>query len=140
MGNDIQTPRESSTSRGVFRFWRDPVCVGAWVLYLLNRFVLVSHFGQQIPFLFEHGDDLLFLPAALPPFLWARERLRLRGPQGAPTWREIIVITALCSIVFEWLGPKFLGHSVGDWNDVAAYWVGALWAGTIWNWRKIKRK
>ncbi len=139
MKDDASTPRENSGSRGVYHFWRDPVCVGSWALYLLNRFFLVRHFGQQIPFLPEHGDDVLFLPAALPPFLGARQKLRLRGPKGAPTWREIVVITTLCSIIFEWLGPKYIGYSVGDWGDVAAYWTGALVAGTLWNWRKIKR-
>jgi hypothetical protein len=139
MKNDLETPREDVTSRGVFAFWRDPVCLGSWALYLLNRFLLIRYFGQQFPFLAQHGDDALFLPAALPPFLWVRQQLRLRGPRGAPTWREIIVITLLCSVAFEWLGPKFLGHSVGDWGDVLAYWAGALVAGTIWNWRKMKR-
>ncbi len=136
MPNATQTPRETD-SRGVYRFWRDPVCLGSWALYLLNRFFLIQHFGQQFPFLREHGDDTLFLPAALPPFLWVRGRLGLRRPRGAPTWREIIVMTVLCSIIFEWLGPKFLGHSVGDWGDVAAYWAGALVAGAWWNRRKF---
>ena len=131
------TPCEAEVSRGVYLFWRDPVCVGSWALYVVNRFFLIRHFGAHAPFLRDHFDDTLFLPAALPPYLWARERLNLRGPKGAPTWREIVVLTAICSVLFEWLGPKTLGHSVGDWGDVAAYWVGALAAGAWWN-RRVR--
>jgi len=133
MNTPNRTPRETQNSRGVFAFWRDPVCVGSWALYIVNRIVLAPRFGEAFPFLRDHFDDLLFLPAALPPFLWAREKLGLRGPKGAPTWREVLILTLLASIIFEWLGPKFLGHSVGDWGDVAVYWVGAIVAGAWWN-------
>jgi len=128
-----KAPRETPDSRGAFVFWRDPICMGSWALYVVNRFYLAPRFGDAIPFLREHFDDTLFLPAALPPFLWIRQRLGLRGPIGAPTWREVVVLTFLCSVFFEWLGPKYLGHSVGDWGDVAVYWLGAIVAGACWN-------
>lgn len=132
MNFGIQTPREPD-SRGVFRFWRDPLCLGSWALYILNRFVLAPRFGTDFPFLRDHFNDLLLVPAALAPFLWARQKLGLRRAMNAPTWREIVVLTLLASIVFEGLGPKFVGHSVGDWRDVFVYWLGALVAGAWWN-------
>ena len=135
-----QTPREITTSRGVYCFWRDPLCLFSWVLYCLNHFVLAPRFGGGIPFLREHLDDLLLVPAALPPFLWARQKLGLRSASGPPTPREIVVITLIASIAFEWLGPKYLGRSVGDWNDVAVYWVGALVAGSWWNRHRFKNR
>lgn len=133
MEHDVKAPRETFDSRGAFVFWRDPVCMGSWALYMFNRYFLAPHFGGQIPFLYEHFNDTLFLPAALPPFLWIRQQLKLREPKGAPTWREVIILTALCSVFFEWLGPKYLGHSVGDWGDVVVYWLGAVVAGGWWN-------
>ncbi len=143
MPDTLPAPREVQPSRGVYSFWRDPVCVGSWALYVVNRFLLIRHFGAHLPFLYEHFDDTLFLPAALPPYLWMRERLGLRGTRGAPTWREVIITTALCSVLLEGLGPRFIPQSwhasVGDWGDVAAYWVGALVAGAWWNRRYFLR-
>ncbi len=132
MKTEPETPHETRP-RGVWMFWRDPVCLGSWALYLLNRFLVAPRFGSEVPFLREHFNDLLFLPAALPPFLWAREKLGLRALKGAPSWREVLVLTFFASVLFEWLGPRFVGHSVGDWNDVAVYWIGALVAGAWWN-------
>ena len=136
----IRTPRENSTSRGVYCFWRDPLCLSSWALYALNRFVLAPRFGGEMPFLREHLDDLLLVPSSLPPFLWARAQLGLRAVSGPPTPREIVIITLIASVGFEWLGPKYLGHSVGDWNDVAVYWVGALVAGLWWNRHHFQNK
>jgi hypothetical protein len=127
-----QTPREKSTLRGVYQFWRDPVCLVGWALYALNRFLLAPRFGQDFPFLYEHFNDSLLVPAALPPFIWARQQFGLRHASGVPTIREIVVVTLIASVVFEWFGPKYLGHSIGDWGDVAVYWLGALVAGAYW--------
>ena len=121
---------------GAFSFWRDPVCLGSWALYAFNRFFLEAHFGAQIPFLREHFNDSLLIPAALPVLVWARGALGLREQNGAPTWREIAFWLAIWSLFFEFLGPKFIGHSVGDWGDVAVYCLGALVAGVLWNWRQ----
>lgn len=133
MNSQIQTPRKLPVSHGVFLFWQDPLCITSWAVYILNRFLLAPHFGTQIPFLREHLDDLLLVPAALPAFLWARQMLGLRRESGHPTWREIVLLTFLASVLFEWLGPRFLGHSVGDWDDVAVYWIGAILSGLWWN-------
>ena len=133
MDETHQMPHTAADTCEPYEFWRDPVCMGSWALYVVNKFFLIRHFGRDVPFLYEHFDDTLFLPAALPPYLWMRQSLGLRGPKGAPTWRETVIITFWCSVLFEWLGPKYLGHSVGDWGDVFVYWVGALAAGAWWN-------
>ncbi|HEX8463525.1 MAG TPA: hypothetical protein VF627_02820 [Abditibacterium sp.] len=119
-----------------FQFWRDPLCVASWALYGLNRFVLAPRLGAYFPFLREHLDDVLLIPAALPLLVWARSRLGLRPHQAAPTWREIWFWTALWAIVFEFVGPRFIGHSVGDWLDALSYAAGALIAGRVWNRRR----
>ncbi|BCM93784.1 hypothetical protein IAD21_05675 [Abditibacteriota bacterium] len=138
MQNPTQTSGEVVSSPDVYEFWRDPVCLASWALYLLNRFVWVPRFGHELPFLSEHLDDLLLVPAALPPFVWARQCLGLRHVSGTPTVREVGVVTFIASVVFEWLGPKYLGHSVGDWNDVAVYWLGALFGGGWWTLVRFK--
>ncbi len=138
MQTPAQTPREDSTSRGVYQFWCDPVCLLSWGLYFFNRFFLAPRFGHEIPFLRDHFNDSLLVPSALPPFLWARQQLGLRRTAGLPSVREIVVITLIASVAFEWLGPKYLGHSVGDWGDVGVYWLGALLAGAWWRWRDKK--
>ena len=123
---------------GAFPFWRDPVCVSSWALYALNRAVLAPHFATQIPFLRAHFNDSLLIPAALPVLIWARGVLNLRNENGPPTWREIAFWLLIWSLIFEFLGPKWIGHSVGDWRDVLAYVLGALVAGAIWNGRRVK--
>ncbi|RYX82338.1 hypothetical protein EON83_19775 [bacterium] len=132
MQASVRAPREAETLRGVYQFWRDPVCLLSWALYFFNRFVLVPRFGAEVPLLYEHFNDSLLVPAALPPFVWARQCFGLRHAAGYPTPREIVVTTLIASIAFEWLGPKYIGHSVGDWGDVAVYWLGALVAGICW--------
>lgn len=122
-------PRED----GVYRFWRDPVCLGSWALYVLNRFWLVPAFALHWPLLRDHLGDSLLIPAALPPLLWVRSRAGLRPYRGFPSWREIVFWTALSSVFFEFLGPRLLHRSVGDWGDVVAYWVGATVAGLWWH-------
>lgn len=126
-GRDLLPELKSSYSP-----WRDPVCLGSWALYALNRGFLEARWGDSWPFLREHLNDSLLVPAALPLLLWARWKLRLRASDGPPTWKEIWFWTALWALLFEALGPRFLGHSVGDWRDVAAYFAGAMLAGTVW--------
>lgn len=128
------TPSSLKREDGVYHFWRDPVCLGSWLLYVVNRFALIPLFAAYIPFLREHLDDSLLIPAALPPLLWVRTVCGLRPSQGVPSWREIVFWTALSSLFFEYLGPRYLHHSVGDWGDVVVYWVGGILAGLIWNW------
>ena len=60
-----------------FRYGADPLCVASWVAYALNRWIGIPLYGAQVPFLRAYFNDALLIPAALPPLLWLRRRLRL---------------------------------------------------------------
>ena len=113
---------------------RDPICLAAWGAYCLNRFLLAPQFGADLPFLREHFNDSLLIPAALPLLYWARARAGLRADNAPPTLRDIMLWCAAWSLVFEFVGPRIFHRSVGDWGDVAAYFAGGLIAALWWNW------
>lgn len=116
--------------------WSDPICLAAWGAYFLNRFLLAPHFGADLLFLREHFNDSLLIPAALPLLYWARFRLGLRADNSPPSVRDVLLWCAGWSLVFEWLGPRFLHTSVGDWGDVAAYFIGGFVAALWWSWNR----
>ncbi len=113
--------------------WTDPICLLAWVAYCLNRFVLAPQFGGTFPFLRDHFNDSLLIPAALPLLYWARFRFGLREYNRPPTWRDVMLWCAAWALIFEWAGPHFLHRSVSDWGDVAAYFIGGIIAAAWWN-------
>lgn len=121
-------------SRASYRPWRDPLCVLAWGAFAFNRFWFAPQFGASIPFLREHFNDSLLIPAALPALYWIRWKLGLRSTPAPPTWRDIVFWCVGWSLFFEWLGPRLLHHSVGDWGDVLAYFAGGVVAGLWWGW------
>jgi hypothetical protein len=109
---------------------RDPLCVAACVLYLLNRFWLRAHVGG--PFLQGQFNDLLLIPAALPLVLWVQRRVGVRHDDARPRWAEIALHLVVWSFAAEWVMPHFSTHATGDWRDVAAYSAGAAVAGCWW--------
>ena len=113
--------------------WTDPICLAAWGAYLLNRFWWAPSFGADLPLLREHFNDSLLIPAALPLLYWARFRAGLRANDAPPSWRGVLSWCAAWSLVFEWIGPRYFHYSVGDWGDVAAYFVGGIIAALWWN-------
>ena len=119
--------------------WTDPICLVAWSAYFLNRLVLAPQFGHFSPFLTRHFNDALLVPAALPVLYWLRFRLGLRSSNARPSWRAVMLWCAAWSLIFEWFGPRFLHYSVGDWGDVAAYFIGGVVAAAWWN-RKPKNE
>ena len=125
----------SPSQRAQWKPWADPICVAAWGAYCLNRFVLAPHFGEALPFLREHFNDSLLIPAALPLLYWARFRVGLRERNALPLWRDVLLWCAIWSLMFEWVGPRFLRRSVGDWGDVAAYFGGGIIAAAWWHFR-----
>lgn len=113
-----------------FGYLRDPLCVAACLLYVLNRGWLRAHFGGD--FLTGYCNDLLFIPAALPPVLWLQRKLGVRADDRPPQWGEIGLHLTVWSIVAEGLAPLVLARATGDWRDVLAYGAGALVAGIWW--------
>lgn len=114
-----------------YRYALDWVCWTACVFYAVNRWVMPH--AWKTPFLRNHFDDLLFIPAALPLMLWLERRLHLRAHDAPPTWREVIEHWAIWSVATEWVGPKLFPWTVGDIWDVVSYAAGALVAAIIWN-------
>jgi hypothetical protein len=113
-----------------FGYLRDPLCLAACALYGCNRWWLRGHVGGA--FLQGHFNDLLLIPAALPLVLWVQKQLGVRADDGRPAWREIALHLAVWSFAAEWLMPQLTARATGDWRDVVAYTVGAIFAGCWW--------
>jgi hypothetical protein len=113
-----------------FGYVRDPLCVLACALYVLNRMWWRTLFGGA--FLTGYFNDLLFIPAALPLVLWVQRRIGVRRDDQPPRWSEIALHLAVWSVVAEGIMPRLLAHATGDWRDVIAYTAGAIVAGVCW--------
>jgi membrane-associated PAP2 superfamily phosphatase len=85
------------------------------------------------PFLRNHFDDTLLIPAALPLILWMQRKLGLRTTDHRPTWSEILLHFVIWSIAAEVVAPHLFANATGDPWDVVAYAGGALAAGLIWH-------
>lgn len=113
-----------------FRYLRDPLFLFGCLTYALNRWAIKPHVHNA--FLHGYFNDLFLIPCALPPLLWMQRRLNLRSHDEPPTVGEIVFQFVIWSILFEWIGPRIMPHTVGDPWDVAAYAAGALFAGLWW--------
>lgn len=111
----------------------------AWALFGLNRLWLGPRFGGAAPFLREHLNDSLLIPAALPVLYWVRWRFGLRPTPAPPRARDVLLWCLGWSVCFEWIGPHFLHRSVGDWGDVAAYFAGGALAALWWQLRYLRQ-
>ncbi len=113
-----------------FRYALDPICLGACLLYGLNRWILKSYLAS--PFLHGQFDDLLLIPAALPVVLGLQRFLGLRTHDEYPKAGEILLHLVLWSILFEVIGPHLL-PVIGDPRDVIAYALGGAVAALAWS-------
>jgi hypothetical protein len=114
-----------------FSYCRDPLFLIGCVAYAGNRWILKPHTTNA--FLHGYFNDLWLIPCALPPILWLHRRLGLRADDNYPRLSEIALHLVFWSVLFEYIGPKFMPHTVGDPLDVLAYAVGALVAAVWWN-------
>ena len=113
-----------------FRYGRDPLCIAACLLYLLNSLWLRRIVGG--PFWTGYFNDLLLIPAALPWLLWFMKRMGLREGGCFPTGMEIFVCGTVWAVVIEGLLPLALPRATADWMDVSAYAAGGLFAWLWW--------
>jgi hypothetical protein len=84
-------------------------------------------------FLHSGFNDLWLIPCALPPVLWLQSRLGLRPRDATPACAEIFLHLAFWSMLFEWIGPRYVARATGDPADVAAYAAGAILAALWWH-------
>ena len=101
-------------------------------MYALNRWVARPNLTS--PFLHNHFNDLLLIPAALPWVLWVHQRFGWRGADTPPTGWEVTLHLGIWSAICEGLGPHFFHHGIADPGDVMAYAVGG--AVSWWWWRR----
>ena len=113
-----------------FSYLRDPLCVTGCAAYAANRWLALPHVAS--PLLHNWFNDFWLIPCALPPVLWLHRRLGWRFHDRPPQWLEILGHLIVWSILFEWIGPKWVPRATGDILDVLAYSLGAVFAGLWW--------
>jgi hypothetical protein len=118
-----------------FHYLRDRLFLLGCAAYAINRWLVKPHVHSG--FFHSYFNDCWLIPCALPPVLWLHRRLGLRSHDAPPQLTEIISHLIFWSLLFEWIGPKFVPHAVGDPLDALAYAVGAVVAG-LW-WRRYYR-
>ncbi|HEX3797713.1 MAG TPA: hypothetical protein VH413_03355 [Verrucomicrobiae bacterium] len=122
-----------------FLYFRDPLFLIGCAAYALNRFV-VKHYIHR-GFFHDHFNDCWLIPCALPPVLWLHQRLGLRPHNAPPQFLEIFAHLIFWSLLFEWIGPKFVHGTTSDPMDVVAYFTGGLIAWIWWqrdSWLKAR--
>ena|SRR5436190_9835656 len=117
----------------MFRYLADPLFLVCCGLYVLNRWLLKPHL--HFVFLRSWFNDLLLVPCALPIVFWLFRRMDLRRMDDPPKLIEVGWILVVWSVLFEWIGPKFVARATGDWRDVLMYCGGGLFAWGFWRLR-----
>jgi hypothetical protein len=133
-------------ARRAFGYWRDPACVGALGLYLLNRLVLKPGGLGQVSFFRDYFNDVLCIPLFVPLVLLVHRWLGLRPAERWPTAGEVLLHLGVWSVCFEVIAPRVpIYRTTADPLDVVAYALGAAAAGLWWGswrreWRMMIRK
>jgi len=114
-----------------FTYLRDPIFLVSCLAYAFNRWLIKPHVHAGV--FHSYFNDFWLIPCALPPILWLHRKLGLRTHDGAPQISEIVLHLFFWSVLFEWVGPRFVPHTTGDVRDVIAYALGAIVAGLWWH-------
>jgi hypothetical protein len=115
-----------------FRYFADPLCIGALILYATNRW-LFKPYGVGGEFGRDYLNDLLCLPLLLPMILYVQRCLGVRRHDAAPRLWEVLQHVAVFSIVFELILPSHPQwfRSTADPLDAVAYLAGGI-GGWLW--------
>lgn len=116
-----------------FGYCRDPLFIVGCVCYATNRWLIKPYVHSGL--LHFYFNDFWLIPCALPPILWLHRCLGLRAHDDVPRVLEVAEHLVFWSLLFEWIGPRFIRHTTGDPADVLAYTVGATIA-CLWWWRE----
>lgn len=114
-----------------FGYCRDPLFIVGCIAYATNRWLIKPHVPGGL--FHSYFNDFWLIPCALPLILWLHRRLGLRANDAYPTFAEVVGHLAFWSLLFEWIGPRFMAHPTGDAGDVVAYALGALGAVLWWS-------
>lgn len=114
-----------------FGYCRDPLFIVGCFAYAINRWLIKPHVHSGL--FHSQFNDFWLIPCALPPILWLHRRLGLRANDTQPQCIEVILHLVFWSLLFEWIGPRFMQHATGDAGDVVAYALGALGAALWWS-------
>jgi len=133
------TPAGPPAPERRFAYLADPLFLAASALFLANTLAGRRLLGGQFPFLKNHFNDCLLIPAALPPLLWVLRKLKLRSHDSPPGLGEILECTLLWSFCFEWVFPRYFHKGTADWLDVASYAAGAVLAWNFWRMEAARR-
>ncbi len=116
--------REHPTA--LYRPLMDPLFIVCTVAYAANRMFLKPHLGQNIPFLRDHFNDLLFFPVAFPLLISIQQLAGVRDSRDLPSARECIAYCVLWSILFEIVFPSWLRLGTADVVDAFFYAAGMV--------------
>ena len=111
-----------------FRYAADPLCIAAVALYVIQRWIF------SYPALRGWFSDVLFLPAAVPVFLWMERKLGLRMHDRKPSLAEVGGLFLIWSLAAEGIAPLLFQHCTADPLDIVAYAAGGLFALCWWTW------
>ena len=111
-----------------FRYAADPLCIAAVALYVIQRWIFPH------PALRGWFSDFLFLPAAVPVFLWMERKLGLRMHDRKPSLAEVGGLFLVWSLAAEGIAPLLFQNCTADPLDIVAYAAGGLFALGWWTW------
>lgn len=118
--------------RGCFRYVFDPLFVVAVSAYSVNRWFIRPALPPTEVFLRGYFNDLLLIPAALPPLLMLHRKFGFRSHDNPPSVREIALHVMIWSVFIEIIGPSLYGVGTADAWDAVAYAGGGLMAWGAW--------
>jgi hypothetical protein len=75
---------------------------------------------------------MLLVPVVIPVVLLFTRAVKDRSSYP-PSILEIVIPLAIWSIIFEFLGPYYIGRGTSDPLDVVAYFFGGLVSWIVWN-------
>ena len=129
-------------SRGEFGYWRDPVFLSCFAIYIINRLLIKPHLHHYSPLFHGHLNDTLTVPVALPIYLLAYRWIGFRPDDRPPRWWEVGLHVAVWIVFFKWFGPVVLHQGVYDLIDDGCIAGGGLLAWALWqrNWLKAESR